>query len=142
MGMLDTVLRRNCHEINGIVAVQHLELNFVRRGTKIAVLYALLAVANPAVCGTITHPNPPDPLLDGGPTTACAAGADYAGGTDVTGHPVAPGDVAAAKVPVPDSMAVPLHGGSVNPATGAGSGAYVGLNRQQLDALVNPTPCH
>src|ERR1700749_3768742 len=82
MGMLDTVLRETCHDINGIVAVQHMELNFARRGTKAALFYALVACANPAFAGTITHPNPPDPLLDGGPTTACAARPDYAQGQD------------------------------------------------------------
>ena len=106
-----------------------------------ALLCGLLACANPAFSGTMAHPNPPDPLLDGGPTTACAAGADYTGGADVNGRPVAPADVAAAKVPVPGTMAVPLRGGSVNPATGAGSGAYVSLDRQQIDKLVNPPPC-
>ena len=121
--------------------MQHLELNFVRKGTKALVLLGLLGTANPAVCGTIAHPNPPDPLLDGGPTTACAAGVGYAAGTDVNGNPVAPADVGATKVPVPGNIAVPLHGGAVNPATGAGSGAYVSLDKQQIDKLVNPPPC-
>ncbi len=122
--------------------MQHLELNFVRKGTKVALLFALLAAANPGLAGTIAHPSPPDPLLDGGPTTACAAGADYAAGSDVNGHPVAPADVGATPVPVPGNMAVPLHGGRINPATGAGTGAYVSLDRQQVDKLVNPPPCH
>jgi hypothetical protein len=142
MGKVDTVLRDDCHEINGIVAVQHLELNFVRYGTRIAVLSVLLGCANPAVCGTITHPNPPDPLLDGGPTTACTAGVGYAAGTDVNGRPIAPADVAAAPVPVPGNIAVPLHGGAMNPATGAGTGPYVSLDGKALDKLVNPPPCH
>ena len=121
--------------------MQHLELNFVRYGTKVAVLCGLLAGANPAFCGTMAHPNQPDPLLDGGPTSTCAAGADYVAGQDVNGRPVAPADAGTPKVPVPGNMAVPLHGGSVNPATGAGSGAYVSLDKQQIDKLVNPPPC-
>ena len=106
-----------------------------------AALLALLGCANPAFCGTIAHPNPPDPLLDGGPTTACAAGADYAAGTDVNGHAVPPADVAAAPVPVPGNIAVPLHGGAVNPATGAGTGPYVALDSKKIDRLVNPPQC-
>ena len=106
-------------------------------------LLALLAVANPAFCGTITHPNPPNPLLDGGSTTACAAGPDYAAGTDVNGHAVVPADVAAPPVPVPGAIALPLakagHNGRLRP--GQGDSAYVTLDGRTIDTLVNPPPC-
>ena len=138
------MLRDICHEINGIVAVQHLEFNVVRCRTKSAALSALLLLANPACAGTIVHPNPPDLLLDGGPTTACAAGADYAAGRDVNGRPVAPADVAAPPVPVPGNIAIPLAkagpNGRLRP--GQGDSAYVSLDGKTVDRLVNPPPCH
>ena len=115
--------------------MQHLELNFVRNGALM-----LLALAGPAFAGTVAHPNPPDSLLDGGPTKPCAAGADFAAGTDVNGRAVAPADVAAAPVPVPPAIAMPLHHGRINPATGAGA-PYVSLNGKELEPLVNPPPC-
>lgn len=121
--------------------MQHLELNFVWKGTKAGLLCGLLAAANPASAGTMAHANPPDPLLDGGPTTACATGVDYAAGSDVNGQPVAPADVAAAPVPVPPAIAVPLHRGRANPRTGATDTPYVSLDGQKLDRLVNPPPC-
>jgi hypothetical protein len=58
-------------------------------------------------------------LLDSAPTTPCAAAADYAAGTDANGQPVIPADVAAAPVPLPDGIAIPLgnnRGG--NPSRG------------------------
>src|ERR1700760_2565323 len=132
MGMLDTVLRNHCHEIYGIVAVQHLELYFRGQGTKILLLYALLAVSNPALAGTITHPNPPDPLLDGGAASICAAGAEYVPGQDVNGRPVAPADPDAGPVPVPPSIAMPL------PQRGHhGDSPYVSLDGKKLDRLGN-----
>ena len=137
------MLRDICHEINGIVAVQHLEFNVVRYRTRSAVLTALLLLANPACAGTIAHPNLPDPLLDGGPTTPCAAGADYAAGRDVNGHPVAPADVAAPPVPVPGAIAVPRAKGGPNGRLrpGQGDSAYVSLDGKAVDKLVNPPPC-
>ncbi len=122
--------------------MQHLKLSFVQNGTKAALLCGLLALANPAFGGTIAHPAPPGPLLDGGPATACASRPDYAAGTDVNGRPVSPADEAAAPVPVPAQIAVPLRGGAVNPATGAGTGPYVSLDGKKLDPLINPPPCH
>ena len=115
--------------------MQHAQYNFV-------VLAALLLVL-PASAGTIAKPHKPDPLLDGGPTAPCAAGADYAAGTDSHGRPVAPADVGAAPVPVPDSIAIPLaqngHRGRVRP--GMGDSAYVTLDGRRIAPLVNPPPC-
>lgn len=115
--------------------MQHLELNVVWKGPKIALIFGALAFAMPAWGQAIVLHS--DPLLDGGPTTACAASADYAGGADVTGRPIVPADVAAAPVPVPSEMAVPLHGGR-----GRTSSPYVTLDGKTLDRLVNPPACH
>ena len=115
--------------------MQHAQYNFV-------VLTALL-LALPASAGTIAKPHKPDPLLDGGPTAPCAAGADYAAGTDSHGRGVAPADVGAPPVPVPDSIAIPLaqngHRGRVRP--GMGDSAYVTLDGRRIAPLVNPPPC-
>ena len=110
-------------------------------------MVSLLLAALPAVAGTMAKTSKPDPLLDGGPTTPCAAGVDYAGGTDVNGKPVVPADVASRPVPVPDGIMVPVGGtgqtrggrGNANPATG--NGAFVGLDGKKLDPLLNPKPC-
>jgi hypothetical protein len=125
--------------------MQHTQFNVVRHVAMVSLLLAAL----PAVAGTITKPFKPDPLLDGGPTAPCAAGVDYAGGTDVNGKQVVPADVASRPVPVPDGIMVPVGGtgqtrggsGSANPATGAGNGAFVALDGKKLDPLLNPKPC-
>lgn len=108
-------------------------------------LAALILGPAPAYAGTMAHPTPRDPLLDGGPTSPCAARADYADGTDANGRPVVPADVAAGPVPMPDSIAVPLagaapRGGRIRPAQ-PGQGAYVELDGRRLAPLVNPPGC-
>jgi hypothetical protein len=127
--------------------VQHLQFNFVSAGTKTALVALLLLAAFPAAAGTIAKPSKPDPLLDGGPTTPCAAGVDYAAGSDANGAPVVPADVGAPPVPVPDGIVVPVgpqasRRGGINPATGAGNSAYVALDGKKLAPLLNPPPCH
>jgi hypothetical protein len=116
--------------------MQHAQYNFV------AVMLAFLAV--PAAAGTIAKPHQPDPLLDGGPTAACAAGTDYAAGADVHGRRVAPADVGANAMPVPDSIAIPLAQaglrGRVRP--GMGDSSYVSLDGRKIAPLLNPPPCH
>ena len=111
------------------------------------VLLSLLLAA-PAWAGTIARPTPRDPLLDGGDTTACAAGVDYAAGVDANGRQVVPADVGAGRVPVPEGLAVPLHGGGQgrrpgrgNAATPGSDGAYVSLDGRKLEPLLNPRPC-
>jgi hypothetical protein len=126
--------------------VQHLQFNFVSAGTKTAFVALLLLAAFPAAAGTIAGPSKPDPLLDGGPTTPCAAGVDYAAGSDANGAPVVPADVGAPPVPVPDGIVVPVgpqasRRGGINPATGAGNSAYVALDGKKLAPLLNPPPC-
>ena len=115
--------------------MQHAQYNFVAA--------VLLVLAMPARAGTVAKPHQPDPLLDGGPTAPCAARPDYAEGTDVNGRRVAPADVAAAPVPVPNSIAVPLAQagprGRVRP--GMGDSAYVSLDGRKLAPLLNPPPC-
>jgi len=75
---------------------------------RLSAVLVLLAAA-PAAAGTMAKPHQPDPLLDGGPASPCMAGPDYQAGMDVNGHPVAPADEQASRVPVPDQIAVPLH---------------------------------
>ena len=115
--------------------MQHTQFNFVSA--------VLLLLAGPAFAGTIAKPHQPDPLLDGGPTSPCAAGADYAAGADVQGRKVVPADVGAAPVPVPDSIAIPLaqngHRSRVRP--GMGDSAYVSLDGRRLAPLLNQPPC-
>ena len=103
--------------------------------------FLVLLLAAPAWAGTIAKPTPRDPLLDGGDTTACAAGVDYAAGVDVNGKPVVPADAGARPVPVPDSIAVPLQGGRRAGRGRSGEGAYVTLDGRKLDPLLNPKPC-
>jgi hypothetical protein len=111
--------------------MQHLKFNFAWRGTNgLAFIMALVAFS-PAFAAN------PDPLLNDGPTTSCAAGPDYSGGADVNGNAVVPADVGAQRVPVPGTVAVPLHGNG----NGRDS-AYVALDGKKLDKLVNPPPCH
>jgi hypothetical protein len=117
--------------------MQHTQFNFVAAGT------ILLLLSCPALAGTIAKPHQPDPLLDGGPTTACAAGPDYAAGTDTQGRRVAPADVGATSVPVPDSIAVPLAqaGPRGRARPGMGDSSYVSLDGRKLAPLLNPAPC-
>jgi hypothetical protein len=119
--------------------VQHSQFNFVPGATKTALVALLFLTAFPAVAGTIAKPSKPDPLLDGGPTTPCAAGVDYAAGSDANGAPVVPADVGAPRVPVPDAIAIPLAKNSRQSRTG--DSAYVSLDGKKLAPLLNPPPC-
>jgi len=109
-GLVDIVLCRSSHEISGSIAVQHKQFNFVWQGTKVATFTLSLLMAWPVVAGTIGQPSKLDPLLDGGPTDPCAAGVDYAAGVDANGQAVVPADVAAGRVPLPDTIAIPIGG--------------------------------
>ena len=142
--------------------MQHKQFNFVRMGTKIAVLIFALVMPGPVLAGPITQPSKPDLLLD--PTNPCAAGVDYADGVDANGQAVVPADVAARRVPLPDSLAVPLgharapnqgpgqrrnQAGNLvrqgpapsNPVTLGGDSTYIVLDGRKLEPLVNPAPC-
>ena len=110
------------------------QLNFVTRGTICQLAIVVLTAAQPALAAK------PAPLLDPGPTTPCAAGVDYSGGTDVNGNPVVPADADGTPIPVPGTVAVPLAGNAKGSGGGRNS-AYVGLDGKKLDALVNPKPC-
>ena len=163
MGLVDIVLRDGSHEIIGIIAVQHGQFNFVRRGTKVAAFALSLLTVWPALAGSIVQPSKPDPLLDGGPTDPCAAGTDYAAGVDANGQPVIPADVAGGRVPLPDTVAIPLGTNRgrpaqpMSPGQGRGRGpqtgpapsdnasnrdsTYVALDGRKLEPLLNPPPC-
>lgn len=103
-----------------------------------AILLGIILAA-PAWAGTIARPTPRDPLLDGGDTPPCAAGVDYAAGTDATGHAVVPADVGTAPVPVPDALAVPLNGRGHGRRQA--DSPYVTLDGRKLEPLLNPGPC-
>jgi hypothetical protein len=121
--LVDIVLCGSSHEISGSIAVQHKQFNFVWRGTKVAIFTLSLVTALPVLAGTLVQSSHPDPLLDGGPTDPCAAGVDYAAGVDASGQAVVPADVAAGRVPLPDTVAIPIGGNRVQgPAPGPGGG--------------------
>ena len=161
MGWVDIVLCRPCHDISGIIAVQHKQFNFVQQGTKLVAVTWLVFAAWPALAQAISRASGPDPLLDSGPTVACAAGVDFAPGVDVNGNAVVPADTAGRRVPVPDSIAIPISRNRNTPARPApGSGrdrqstdnassnasnrdsAYVALDGRKLEPLLNPPPCN
>jgi len=136
--------------------MQHKQFNFVRAGTKVVFVALLILGGQPLSAGTIVQPSRPDPLLDGGPTTPCAADTEYAAGTDANGNSVIPADVAARPVPVPDQIAIPLGGNRsrtaptpqrgqqarpANPETLGSEGTYISLDGKKLEPLLNPPPC-
>jgi hypothetical protein len=153
MDLLDKVILAACHEISGIIAVHNRQFNFVGRKTLLAV--AALFFGVPSWAATMAQPSKPDPLLDSGPTAPCAAAADYAAGTDANGRPVVPADVAAGRVPLPDSVAIPLgnnRAGNRNAGRGryqhrpnsqtlGGDSTYVTLDGRKLEPLLNPVTC-
>jgi hypothetical protein len=148
MCLLDRVVLTACHDISGIIAVQQKQFNYVWQKS-LAGGILLVCVSAPVLAATMAVR--PDPLLDGGPTVACAAGTDYAAGTDTNGQAVVPADVAAGRVPLPDAIAVPLarnrmtdrghHQHRSNPQTLGGDSAYVSLDGKKLEPLLNPAPC-
>ena len=133
-------------------AVRHLIQNYTPKGNKVGWLmmasilveaWDLYSIA--FVLIFIRDQFKPDPLLDSGPTSACAQSPDYAGGADVHGRPVAAADEGAQPVPLPDAIAVPLHGrpsrhGHMPPASG--DSPYVSIDGKRLDPLINPRLCH
>ena len=136
--------------------MQHKQFNFVRAGTKVVFVALLILGGQPLSAGTIVQPSRPDPLLDGGPTTPCAADTEYAAGTDANGNSVIPADVAARPVPIPDQIAIPLGGNRprtvptpqrgrqarpTNPETLGRDGTYISLDGKKLEPLLNPPPC-
>lgn len=143
--------------------MQHKQFNFVRHGINSAAIALPLLVVLPAFAGSIVQPSRPDPLLDSGPTAPCAAGVDFAAGVDANGRPVPPADVAGGRVPLPDTVAIPLGGnrpqaaGPTGRNFGPGGGrrppnagpdlasnrdsSWVALDGRKLEPLLNPLPC-
>jgi hypothetical protein len=122
--------------------MQHSQLNFAGAGTKFLLAAALLLAAIPALAATMAHSAKPDPLLEGGPSDPCMAQSEYVPGRDAEGHPVTQPDVGAGRVPVPDSIAIPLARKSPSGARPAmGDSAYVSLDGRKLEPLLNPAPC-
>lgn len=148
MSLLDIVVLTACHEISGIIAVHNKQFNFVWRKILSAVAALCFGAVQPGLAATMTQPPKPDPLLDGGPASPCAVGADYAAGTDANGQAVVPADVAAGRVPLPDAVALPLGNNRGNqtarrggPDRPNGDSAYVSLAGSKLEPLLNPAPC-
>jgi len=153
--LLDIVVLTACHDISGIIAVHNRQFNFVWRKSLVRVAVLLCCAGAPSLAAPITQPSKPDPLLDGGPTSACATGVDYAAGTDANGQAVVPADVAAGRVPLPDAVAIPLgsngagnrgadggrHQHRPNSQTLGGDSTYVTLDGQKLEPLLNPQAC-
>jgi hypothetical protein len=141
----DTVLRSGCHDIFGYIAMQQTQFNFVKLGTKSVLAAMLFLAAIPAFAATMAHPAKPDPLLDGAASDPCMAQSEYVPGRDADGHPVTPADPDAGRVPVPDSIAIPLAGNSPSGARlrpAMGDSAYVSLDGKKLEPLINPPACH
>jgi hypothetical protein len=112
----------------------------------LAVPVVALGLCLPALAAGIVQDSPPDPLLDGrvdGPCAALTDGPDYAAGVDARGQPVAPPDIGAPPVAIPDQVMVPLpgggHGRRHRQATGEGS--YAAIDGRRLKPLVNPARC-
>lgn len=111
----------------------------------------LLVAADSAFAGRIVQPAKPDPILDGGDTHPCLAGADLAPGMDVTGQPVVPADAGVGPVPLPDQVLVPVRrepsgragarGRAPVAGQGLGNGPYVALDGHRLEPLLDPGPC-
>ena len=127
--------------------MQHTQYNFILLGMRAATVAVLLLATDSAFAGRIAQPAKPDPILDGGDTHPCLAGADLASGMDVTGQPVAPADAGALPVPLPDQVLVPVGGEpprrgrarNRNPAVP--NGPYVALDGRKLAPLLDPGPC-
>lgn len=126
--------------------MQHTQYNFVH----LLMVAGLLVAADTAFAGRIVQPSKPNPILDGGDTHPCLAGPNLAPGMDVTGRPVAPADVGAAPMPLPDQVLVPLgreagrrgSGRGRAPVIGQGAnGPYAVLDGRRLAPLLDPGPC-
>ena len=134
--------------------MQSAQYNYVKLSARGLAVLALIFATSTASSGQITRPGKPDPLLDGGDTSPCMAGADLAAGTDATGQAVIPADVGAPPVPVPDEIMVPLGGAAPQAQTGSrgrdrnpgptpetGGGAYAGFDGRRMAPLLNPKSC-
>lgn len=112
--------------------MQHAQQNYV-----LALIFlALGTLLAPALAAAASAP---DPLLAeaAGPCDPRLDGPDYVAGTDVSGNPVAPADLAQAKMPAPNGVLVPLAGSS---GQGRRPQAYAELSQKDVDSLLNPKP--
>jgi hypothetical protein len=113
--------------------VQQAQLNYQKLIAAAGMVFAVFCGVFPAKAGTAAG----DSILDGGPPGPCnpqTDSADYVGGTDVNGHPVASADLDRQPVPVPGQMLIPLK------APPGRDPAYVQADGKKLDALLNPPP--
>jgi hypothetical protein len=107
----------------------------------------LIFTANLALAGTAANRASPDPLLNPtpGPCAGLTNGPGYVAGTDSDGHPVAPADVGAEPVPLPEAIAIPLHGGQAQsrrgPSQATGDRPYVTVDGRRLAPLLNQPAC-
>ena len=106
--------------------------------TILIVLLLALTVGTARSAGVASR-GPSDPLREvAGPCNSRLDRPDYVGGTDVSGNPVAPADLATARQPIPDEILVPLasKGRRGRPS----EGPMVGLDGKALEPILNPSP--
>lgn len=135
---VDTVLRSTCHEISRDIAVQQAQQNY--RATRLLLPVMILVGLTTAPSAQIADRNAPDPLLDEpqGPCDPHLDRPDYRPGMDVTGNPVPPADLPAARNPAPDGVLIPLEKKGSS-AQGRG-GPIASLDSKALDPILNPRP--
>ena len=100
---------------------------------------ALLVMPGLATAAPIARAPVSEPLLSGGKPGPCdprLGQPDYVGGVDVSGNPVIPADVPAARVPVPGEVLIPLAKGRRR----GPQGPVAALDGRALDPLLNPAP--
>jgi hypothetical protein len=91
---------------------------------------------------------PPSPTPRPQPCAAALEGPDYVPGVDAEGQEVARADIGAPRVPLPDTVYVPLRGqgqrqgrGRGPAGRGQGNPPYAAIDGRRLEPLVNPAGC-
>jgi hypothetical protein len=123
------------HEISGVIAVQHTQLNYRIPGFGAALFVMLVFAGKAAFSEGVAARGNPDSILTDSPAGPCdpeLSQAELVPGTDVDGNPVAPADLASGPVPLKGQIEVPLK------AQGGRAPAYVAVDGAKLDPLLNP----
>jgi hypothetical protein len=131
----DTDFYSACHEIFGVIAVQHTQLNYRTLGLGAALLVVLVFAGKSAFSEGLSAREKSPPILTNNTTGSCdpeLAQADLVPGTDVDGNPVAGVDLPTGPIPYPGQIAVPLR------ARAGRSPAYVTVDGAKLGPLLNP----
>jgi hypothetical protein len=131
----DTDFYGACHEIFGVIAVQHTQLNYRTFGLGAALLVVLVFAGKSAFSEGLSARGKSPPILTNNPTGSCdpeLAQADLVPGTDVDGYPVAGADLPSGPIPYRGQIEVPLK------ARHGRAPAYVVVDGAKLDPLLNP----